>query len=70
MKDFDRVWHQALWATVVTIRMYNINASVIYTIIEDLYNKAKRAVLFSDSTGDWFRCTVGFQRGKKVIEKQ
>ena len=35
-KAFDRVWHEALWAT---IRKYNINASIIRAI-ENLYDKA------------------------------
>ena len=50
-KAFDRVWHEALWAT---IRKYNINASIIRAI-ENLYDKAQSAVLFSGSTGEWFR---------------
>ena len=40
-RAFDRVWHEALWATM---RKYNINA-----------NKAQSAVLFNGSTGEWFR---------------
>ena len=40
-KAFDRVWHQALWATM---RKY-INASIIRTT-ENLYDKAQSAVLF------------------------
>ena len=35
-KAFDRVWHEALWATM---RKYNINASIIQAI-ENLYDKA------------------------------
>ena len=50
-KAFDRVWHEALWAT---IRKYNINASIIRAI-ENLYDKAQSAVLFNGSTGEWFR---------------
>ena len=53
-KAFDRVWHEALWATM---RKYNINASIIRAI-ENLYDKAQSAVLFSGSTGEWFRTTV------------
>ena len=37
-KAFDRVWHEALWATM---RKYNINASIIRAI-ENLYDKVKR----------------------------
>ena len=54
-KAFDRVWHEALWATM---RKYNINASIIRAI-ENLYDKAQSAVLFIGSTGEWFRTTVG-----------
>ena len=58
-KAFDRVWHEALWATV---RKYNINASIIRAI-ENLYDKAQGAVLFNGSTGEWFRITVGVRQG-------
>ena len=47
-KAFDRVWHEALWATM---RKYNINASIIRAI-ENLYDKAQSAVLFHGSTGE------------------
>ena len=56
-KAFDRVWREALWATM---RKYNINASIIRAI-ENLYNKAHGAVLFNGSTGEWFRIAVGGQ---------
>ena len=58
-KTFDRVWHEALWATM---RKYNINASIIRAI-ENLYDKAQSAVLFNGSTGEWFRTTVGVRQG-------
>ena len=58
-KAFDRVWHEALWATM---RKYNINASMIRAI-KNLYNKAQSAVLFYGSTGEWFRTTVGVRLG-------
>ena len=32
MKAFDRVWHEALWATTIQKRKYNINASFIRAI--------------------------------------
>ena len=57
-KAVDRVWHEALWAT---IRKY-INASIIRAI-ENLYDKAQSAVLFNGSTGEWFRTTVGVRQG-------
>ena len=58
-KAFDRVWHEALWATM---RKYNINASIIRAI-ENLYDKAQSAVLFNVSTGEWFRTTAGVRQG-------
>ena len=59
-KAFDRVWHEALWATM---RKYNINASIIRAI-ENLYDKDHSAVLFNGSTGEWFRTTVGVRKGR------
>ena len=47
-KAFDRVWHEALRATM---RKYNINATIIRAI-ENLYDKAQSAVLFNGSTGE------------------
>ena len=58
-KAFDRVWHEALWATM---RKYNINARIIRAI-ENLYDKAQSAVLFSGSTGEWFTPTIGVRQG-------
>ena len=58
-KAFDRVWHEALCATM---RKYNINASIIRAI-ENLYDKAQSAVLFNGSTGEWFKTTVGVRQG-------
>ena len=58
-KAFDRVWHKALWATM---KIYNINENLI-NVIENLYNKATSAVLFSNSIGEWFRTTVGVRQG-------
>ena len=57
-KAFDRVWQEALWATM---RKCNINASIIRAI-ESLYDKAQSAVLFNGSTGEWFRTTVGVRQ--------
>ena len=58
-KAFDRVWHEALLATM---RKYNINASIIRTI-QNLFDKAQGAVLFNGSTGEWFRTTVEVRQG-------
>ena len=44
------------------MRKYNINANIIL-VIESLYDKAQIAVLFNDSTRDWFRTTVGVRQG-------
>ena len=58
-KAFDRVWHEALWAT---IRKYNVSASIIRAV-ENLYDKVQSAVLFNSSTGEWFRTAVGVRHG-------
>ena len=58
-KAFDKVWHAAFWSTM---RLYNINAHLI-NAIQNLYDKATSAVCFNDSTGDWFRITVGVRQG-------
>ena len=59
MKAFDRVWHEALWATMMK---YNINARIIRAI-ENVYVKAQSVVLFNGSTWEWFRSTVGVRQG-------
>ena len=61
-KAFDRVWHVTLWATM---RLYNINTNLI-NAIQNLYDKATSAVCFNDSTGDWFRTTVGVRQGCRL----
>ena len=58
-KAFDRVWHEALWATM---RLYNININLI-TVIQKLYEKSTSAVCFNNSTGDWFKTSVGARQG-------
>ena len=58
-KAFDRVWHEALWATM---KLYNINENLI-KIIESLYNKATSAVFFNNNIGEWFRTTNGVRQG-------
>ena len=45
-KAFDRVWHQALWATM---KLYNINANLI-KVIEQLYSKATSSVYHNNNT--------------------
>ena len=58
-KEFDRVWHAALWATM---NLYNINGNLI-KLMQNLYNKATSAVYLNNSIGDWFRTTVGVRQG-------
>ncbi|GFR60387.1 endonuclease-reverse transcriptase [Elysia marginata] len=58
-KAFDRVWHEALRSTM---RKYNINSNLI-SVIENMYNKATRAVFCNNKIRDWFRTTVGVRQG-------
>ena len=58
-KAFDRVWHDALWATM---NLYNINANLI-KVIQRLYDNASSTVLFNSSIGEWFKVTVGVRQG-------
>ena len=58
-KAFDRVWHEALWATM---RKFNISASITGAT-DNLYDKDQSAVLFNGNTGEWFRTTVGVRQG-------
>ena len=59
-KAFDKVWHKVLWGA--TMRKYNINANITW-VIESLYDKAQSAVLFNGRIGDWFRTSVGSDKG-------
>ncbi|XP_012946942.1 uncharacterized protein LOC106014226 [Aplysia californica] len=56
---FDRVWQEALWATM---NLYNINANLI-KVIEKLYSKATGAVFTNSNIGAWFRTIVGVRQG-------
>ncbi|KAK3894356.1 hypothetical protein Pcinc_001893 [Petrolisthes cinctipes] len=58
-KAFDRVWHDALWATM---HKYNMGQKLIETI-RQLYARAGSAVLMQGGVGDWFRTTVGVRQG-------
>ena len=58
-KAFDRVWHEALWATMKKI---NIGKRLISTI-QQLYANATSAVLAHNVTGEWFHTTVGVRQG-------
>ena len=57
-KAFNRVWHAALW---VTMLKYNISANLVRTI-EQLYEKSTSAVQMNGSIGEWFRTTVGVRQ--------
>ena len=58
-KAFDRVWHDALWATM---NKFNMGQKLIHTI-KELYSKATSAVLTQGTVGEWFRTTVGVRQG-------
>ena len=58
-KAFDRVWHEALWATMKT---FNISGKLIETI-QSLYKNAMSAVLVQGATGEWFHTSVGVRHG-------
>ena len=58
-KAFDRVWHEALWATM---KKFNISGKLIETI-QSLYENAMSAVLFQGTTGEWFHTSVGVRQG-------
>ena len=58
-KAFDRVWHEALWATM---HKYNISKTLI-KLIEELYSHATSAVYLNGDIGEWFRTTVGVRQG-------
>ena len=61
-KAFDRVWHEALWATM---RKYNISANLVRTI-EQLYDKATSAVQMNGNIGEWFRTSRSKARMSSV----
>ena len=58
-KAFDRVWHEALWATM---KKYNMGKKLIDTISQ-LYSNASSAVLVEGTVGDWFHTSVGVRQG-------
>ena len=58
-KAFDRVWHDALWAT---LKFYNIDEQLI-SVIEGLYKSATSAVFHNNTVGKWFSPTVGTRQG-------
>ena len=58
-KAFDRVWHDALWATM---KKFNIGQKLIKTI-QQLYVKASSAVLEQGSVGEWFHTSIGVRQG-------
>ena len=52
---FDRICHEALWAT---IRRYNINANIIRAIVSLTICVTRPKVLFNGSLGDCFKTIV------------
>ena len=58
-KAFDRVWHQAL---IATMKKYNVSSSLI-SLIENLYTEATSAVFLNGEIGNWFRTSVGVRQG-------
>ena len=58
-KAFDRVCHEALWATM---KKFNISGKLIETI-QSLYENAMSAVLVQGATGEWFHTSVGVRQG-------
>ena len=57
-KAFDRVWHEALWATM---KKFNISGKLFETI-QSLYENAMSAVLVQGNTGEWFHTSVGVRQ--------
>ena len=57
-KAFDRVWHEATWATM---NKFNISRKLIDTI-QSLYENAMSAVLVQGATGEWFHRSVGVRQ--------
>ena len=57
---YDRVWHEALLATM---RKYNISENLVRTIEKQLYDKTARAVQMNGIIGEWYRTTVGVRQG-------
>ncbi len=58
-KAFDRVRHEALWATM---KKLNISGKLIETI-QRLYENAMSAVLVQGATGEWFHTSFGVRQG-------
>ncbi|XP_068208249.1 uncharacterized protein [Palaemon carinicauda] len=58
-RAFDRVWHDALCATM---NRYNMGQKLIQTI-QQVYNKATSAVLAQGKIGEWFHTSVGVSQG-------
>ena len=59
-KAFDRVWHAALWATMMKKNKISTN---LIQVTKNLYNTATSAVLFNNSIRDCFKTTVGVRQG-------
>ena len=58
-KAFDRVWHEALWDTMIR---YNIGKEVTF-LIKSLYETAKNTVMVNNDYSSWFKSNVGVRQG-------
>ena len=58
-KEFDRVWHDALWHTM---RKYNIGEGITL-LIKSLYDSARSKVLSGDQYSEWFKTNIGVRKG-------
>ena len=60
-KDFDRVWHDALWLWA-SMQFYNIDQHLI-NVIQSLYKNSTSAVYHNSKIGKWFNTSVGVRQG-------
>jgi len=58
-KAFDRVWHEALWLTMLK---HNFRPSIV-SVLKSLYEHAKSTVLIGDKYSPWFKSNVGVRQG-------
>jgi len=58
-KAFGRVWHEALWLTMLK---HNFRPSIV-SVLKSLYEHAKSTVLIGDKYSPWFKSNVGVRQG-------
>ena len=58
-KAFDRVWHEALWKTILK---RNIRLGIV-SVIKSLYDHAKSTVLIGGKYSSWFQANAGVRQG-------